>query len=238
MFSALAGAAMVVGAMVSPMTASAHEQTRDEVAISAAGPVYSYNLTSMCRPSVSEGSLRIRNGSPTSQAYMLELYGGSTFSGVAAPGDTLVTVPWSSSSDTWILTIDGQSKTKAIGNNPACEVPPTTLPPTTLPPTTLPTDTTAPVTTLPTDTTAPVTTLPTDTTAAATTTSQASEAPIPTATTVASAGPVPTTTGVAGDTGSLPATGTPSSPLLLIGLTMLGFGSVLSALARRSTQNG
>jgi LPXTG-motif cell wall-anchored protein len=186
-------------------------------------PVYSYNLTSMCRPSETEASLRIRNGSPTNQAYTLELVGGSALNGTAVPGDSLRTVAWLSGNDTWILRIDGQNFTKAIGNNPLCEVPTTTVPPTTVPVTTVPV------------TMVPVTTVPvTATTAAATTTSLASEAPIPTETSVASEAPV-ATTAVAGASGSLPSTGSPSSVLMLGGLAMMSFGSVLTALARRST---
>lgn len=172
-------------------------------------PVYSYNLTSMCRPSETEGSLRIRNGSPTDQAYTLALYGGAMLSGIAAPGDTLVTVPWSSGGDTWILTIDGRNITKAIGNNPACEVPPTT----TLPPTT-----TTTVPEIVTTTTIGESGGPTTTAAATTTTEQASEGP--------------TTTALADEGGGLPATGGGSSLQLVLGLAMLAGGVLFTLLGR------
>lgn len=90
-----------------------------------------FNLTSMCKPADNEGSLRIRNNSGEPQAYTLSLYGGSViYTGTAAIGDSLTTVPWNTSSDTWILQIAGYSFTKAIGNNASCESPTPTPTPT------------------------------------------------------------------------------------------------------------
>lgn len=82
-----------------------------------------FNLTSMCKPSATEGSLRVRNQSDLDYPYVLKLYKTSTeFSGTApANTDTLVTVPWTASNNTWILEIAGFSFTKAIGNNALCE---------------------------------------------------------------------------------------------------------------------
>lgn len=82
-----------------------------------------FNLTSMCKPSETEGSLRVRNQSDYDYPYVLKLYGTSTpFTGTApADKDTLVTVPWTASDNTWILEIAGFSFTKAIGNNALCE---------------------------------------------------------------------------------------------------------------------
>ena len=191
-------------------------------------PVYSYNLTSMCRPSETEGSLRIRNGSPTDQAYTLALYGGETLSGTSAPGDTLVTVPWSSSSDTWILTIDGQTKTKAIGNNSLCETTTTT---TVVETTVIDTTTTVAETTTTTEPAAATTTTeqasegPTTTLAATTTTEQASEGP--TTTEQASEGPTTTV-----DDGALPTTGGGASLPLVLGLAMMLGGVLFTLLAR------
>jgi hypothetical protein len=220
---------------VTPPTSTTTTVKATTTTTTTPAPVYSYNLTSMCRPSDSEGSLRIRNGSPTTQAYTLELYGGSTLSGTAAPGDSLHTVAWSSSSDTWILRIDGHVITKAIGNNPPCEGTTTTTVNSTT--TTLEaTTTTAAATTTTAAAEVPTTTaeVPT-TTVEATTTSLASEAPVPSTTEVASAGPVPTsTTGVLGESGALPATGGGTDGRLpMLGGMLLSMGLVLMALARR-----
>ncbi len=178
-------------------------------------PVYSYNLTSMCRPSETEGSLRVRNGSPTDQAYTLALYGGETqFSGTAVPGDTLVTVPWSSGGDTWILTIDGQTKTKAIGNNLLCETSTTTT-------TTVPEVVTT--------TTIGESETPTTTIVATTTTEIASEGPT---TTIEQASEGPTTTLLADAGGDLPTTGGGASLPLVLGLAMTLGGVLFTLLAR------
>lgn len=87
-------------------------------------PSSDFNLTSMCKPADNEGSLRIRNDSGYSQYYTLSLYGNPpAYTGTVPVGDTLITVPWNSGSDTWILNIGGNSYTKAIGNNELCETP-------------------------------------------------------------------------------------------------------------------
>jgi len=81
-----------------------------------------FKLTSMCKPSETEGRLRVRNQSDYDYPYVLTLYGTSTqFPGTApANTDTLVDVPWTASSNTWILEIAGFSFRKAIGNNALC----------------------------------------------------------------------------------------------------------------------
>lgn len=92
--------------------------------VANASPVFdrsNFNLTSMCKPTVDQGSMRIRNNSGVPQAYVLSLVGSAvTFNGIAPVGDSLVTVQWNLSSDTWILNIAGHSFTKAVGNNPIC----------------------------------------------------------------------------------------------------------------------
>lgn len=81
-----------------------------------------YNLTSMCRPDSVTGQLRVRNQSTVTQSFTLKKYGTTqVITGTAPAGtDSFVTVPWVKSSDTWVLSIDGWSFTKAIGANAIC----------------------------------------------------------------------------------------------------------------------
>jgi LPXTG-motif cell wall-anchored protein len=228
MFSALAGAAMILGAMVSPLTASAHHQTKDKVTICHA-------TNSESNPYVSEtvayssvdGEGHNDHSHHTGPVWSAGMKHHATWGDIIPPVHHVIErgLNWNAAGT-------------LIWENHCKPVVPTTTSSTTRPTeaTTPPTEATTP----PTEATTPpteVTTQPTETTAAATTTSQASEAPIPTDTTVASAAPV-TTDDVAGESGSLPTTGTPSSALMLGGLAMMGFGSVLTALARRSTPTG
>ncbi|HET8690453.1 MAG TPA: hypothetical protein VFL81_03365 [Candidatus Saccharimonadales bacterium] len=89
-------------------------------------PIYThdqFNLTSMCKPSPTQGQFRIRNQSDVEQAYTLtEIAGGNqVLSGtVDANTDEFVDVTWSASSDTWQLDIGGQTYIKAIGDNELC----------------------------------------------------------------------------------------------------------------------
>ena len=86
----------------------------------AQAPRSSYNLTSMCKTDAVTGNLRVRNTSGVEQSYTLTKYGTTlSYSGTAL-GDVLVSVPWTKSSDTWVLKIDGHSFTKSIGNNALC----------------------------------------------------------------------------------------------------------------------
>ena len=74
------------------------------------------------------------------------------------------------------------------------------------------------------------------TTAQVTTTSVASESPT-TPTTVASAGPVPPTSGVLGDGGALPSTGGVDGRLPMLGGMLLCMGLAMMALARKPAIN-
>jgi LPXTG-motif cell wall-anchored protein len=236
MFSALAGAAMILGAMVSPLTASAHNQTKDKVTICHA-------TNSDSNPYVSEtvayssvdGEGHNDHSHHTGPVWTAGMKHHATWGDIIPPVHNVIEhgLNWNTTG-------------KLIWENHCKPVVPTTTSSTTPPTeeTTPPTEETTPpteATTPPTEATTPptesVTTQPTETTAVATTTSQASEAPIPTETTAASAAPV-TTDDVAGESGSLPTTGAPSSALMLGGLAMMGFGSILTALARRSTPTG
>ena len=78
----------------------------------------------MCRPTTLTGSMRVRNQSTIDAAYVLYRVGGvESYSGTALAGtDTIIEVPWYSSSNTWKLEIMGYTITKAIGNNGWCEV--------------------------------------------------------------------------------------------------------------------
>ncbi len=91
-----------------------------------------FSLTSLCKPSPTTGQFRI-NAKVLGGAYSLAKYGGGapTFTGQIGAAQTFVTVPWSGSSDTWILTVTQStftgSYTKAVGNN-LCSAPPEVAP--------------------------------------------------------------------------------------------------------------
>lgn len=89
-----------------------------------------YNLTSLCKPSPTQGQFRITNNSDAAEAYSLALFGSNAapFTGtVAANSTATVIVPWNSSSETWKLTIAGFEYTKAVGDNQLCQpTPPVT----------------------------------------------------------------------------------------------------------------
>lgn len=92
-------------------------------------PRDSFNLISICKLSPETGQMRVRNMSSEVQLFTIFLSGGDFGLTELAPiGDSNWAVPWTNSSDTFILHIAGHKFTEAIGDKPLCEPEPTETP--------------------------------------------------------------------------------------------------------------
>ncbi|MBA4496130.1 hypothetical protein ACFO25_20575 [Paenactinomyces guangxiensis] len=86
-------------------------------------PRADFNLISMCRPDHLKAKFRIQNKAGKDYDFTLTRFGdGKQYNGtVNAGSDAYVEVPWSSSKDTWKLSIGGHAFIKVAGDNKKCK---------------------------------------------------------------------------------------------------------------------